>query len=64
MANTVVPMGHTDILISFVYRLAFITSNVTNYGLAAAITIMLFLFVSLMVLIQVRFTNIFKESDL
>lgn len=64
MPNTIVPMGHTDILISFVYRLAFITSNVTNYGLAAAITIMLFLFVSMMVLIQVRFTNIFKEADL
>lgn len=64
MPNTIVPMGHTDILISFVYRLAFITSNVTNYGLAAAITIMLFLFVSMMVLIQVRFTNIFKETDL
>jgi ABC-type sugar transport system permease subunit len=63
MPNTVVPMGHTDILISFVYRLAFITSNVTNYGLAAAITIMLFLFISLMVLIQVRYTNIFQGAD-
>ena len=63
MANTVVPMGHTDILISFVYRLAFVTSNVTNYGLAAAITVMLFILVSVMVIIQMRFTRMFREAD-
>ena len=63
MANTVVPMGHTDILISFVYRLAFITSNVTNYGLAAAITVMLFVLVAGFVLIQMRFTNMFRETE-
>lgn len=63
MAGTIVPMGHTDILISFVYRLAFVTSNVTNYGLAAAITVMLFILVSLMVIFQIRFTSIFREAD-
>lgn len=63
MANTIVPMGHTDILISFVYRLAFITSNVTNYGLAAAITVILFILVSLMVLFQIRFTRLFREAE-
>lgn len=63
MAGTVVPMGHTDILISFVYRLAFVTSNVTDYGLAAAITVMLFILVAVMVIIQMRFTNMFREAD-
>jgi ABC-type sugar transport system permease subunit len=63
MANTSLPMGHTDILISFVYRLAFVTSNVTNYGLAAAITVLLFILVSAMVIIQMRFTKIFKEAE-
>ncbi len=63
MANTIVPMGHTDILISFVYRLAFVTSNVTNYGLAAAITVMLFILVATMVLIQMRFTRMFQEVE-
>jgi ABC-type sugar transport system permease subunit len=63
MANTIIPMGHTDILISFVYQLAFVTSNVTNYGLAAAITVMLFLLVALMVVVQARFTNLFKEAE-
>jgi ABC-type sugar transport system permease subunit len=62
MAGTAVPMGQTDILISFVYRLAFLSSNTTNYGLAAAITTLLFVFVSIMVLIQVRATSIFKEA--
>lgn len=63
MPGTIVPMGHTDILISFVYRLAFITSNVTNYGLAAAITVMLFILVAIMVLVQTRFANLFREAD-
>jgi ABC-type sugar transport system permease subunit len=63
MPNTIVPMGYTDILISFVYRLAFVTSNVTNYGLAAAITVLLFLLVSVLVIFQLRFTKIFKEAN-
>lgn len=63
MPNTIVPMGHTDILISFVYQLAFVTSNVTNYGLAAAITVMLFILVSMMVIFQIRFGKIFREAD-
>lgn len=63
MANTIVPMGHTDILISFVYRLAFVTSNITNYGLAAAITVILFVLVTVMVVFQIRFTKLFREAE-
>ncbi|MBN2305384.1 MAG: ABC transporter permease subunit [Anaerolineae bacterium] len=63
MPDTIVPMGQTDILISFVYRLAFINTNVTNYGLAAAITVMLFFLISMMVVFQVRFTNLFREAE-
>ncbi len=62
MPNTIVPMGYSDILISFVYRLAFVTSNVTNYGLAAAITVLLFLLVAGLVIIQLRFTKALKET--
>jgi arabinogalactan oligomer / maltooligosaccharide transport system permease protein len=62
MAGTIIPMGHTDILISLVYQLAFTASNVANYGLAAAITIVLFVFIALMVLVQVRLTSLFKEA--
>jgi len=63
MADTIVPMGHTDILISFVYRLAFVSSNVADYGLAAAITILLFLLIAFVVILQIRYANMFKEVD-
>ncbi len=63
MPGTIVPMGYTDILISFVFKLAFVNSNVANYGLAAAITIVLFFFVALMVIVQVRSMKIFAEAS-
>jgi ABC-type sugar transport system permease subunit len=63
MPNTAVPMGYTDILISFVYRLAFNSSIVTDYGLAGAMTIMLFVLISVVVLLQIRYGNMFKEVD-
>lgn len=61
MAGTIVPMGQSDILISFVYRLAFISSNVADYGLAASISVILFLLIGSVVLLQIRYTNMFKE---
>ncbi|MFH1523434.1 MAG: ABC transporter permease subunit [Chloroflexota bacterium] len=63
MSGTILPMGHTDILISFIYKLAFVNTNVANYGLAAAITILLFIVISTFVLIQARFTKMFQEVD-
>ena len=63
MAVTIVPMGHTDILISFVYRLAFVSSNVADYGLAAAITILLFALIAVVVVLQIRYANMFKEVE-
>lgn len=62
MANTIIPVGHTDILISFVYKLAFVTSGTTDYGLAAAISIILFIIVGGFTLVQTRFTSAFKEA--
>lgn len=62
LANTIIPVGQTDILISFVYKLAFITSGATNYGLAAAISIVLFIFVGSITLIQTRYSGAFKDS--
>jgi len=63
MAGTIVPMGQSDILISFIYRLAFISSNVADYGLAAAISVILFLLIGSVVLLQIRYTNMFKEVE-
>jgi ABC-type sugar transport system permease subunit len=60
--DTVVPMGRTDLLVSFIYRLAFSTAGAPNYGFAAAITVMLFILVSVMVYFQTRNTTTIKEA--
>jgi len=62
MADTAVPMGYSDLLISFIYRLGFGSSNAADYGFTAAITVMLFLLVALMVLFQTMNTKTIKES--
>jgi len=61
MAGTPTPAGHTDILISYVYNLAFTASRGVNYGFAAAITIVIFFIVGAITLIQFRYTNMWEE---
>lgn len=63
MADSIVPMGHTDLLISFIYRLGFSNSNAADYGFSAAITVLLFIFVGLMVFFQTLNTRTIKEAD-
>jgi ABC-type sugar transport system permease subunit len=54
--------GHTDILISYVYKLAFESGGRgVQYGLASAISIIVFLIVGLITLMQYRFTNMWEE---
>jgi ABC-type sugar transport system permease subunit len=54
--------GHTDILISYVYNLAFSGGGRgVQYGLASAISIFIFLFVGAITLLQFRFTNMWEE---
>jgi arabinogalactan oligomer / maltooligosaccharide transport system permease protein len=53
--------GHTDILISYVYNLAFAGGRGADYGLASAITIIIFLFVAVITLAQFRFTRMWEE---
>jgi ABC-type sugar transport system permease subunit len=61
MAGTPTPAGHTDILISYVYNLAFTGSRGIDYGFAAAITIIIFFIVGTLTLFQFRFTNMWEE---
>jgi ABC-type sugar transport system permease subunit len=63
MADTAVPMGYTDLLISFIYRLGFSSSNAADYGFSAAITVLLFLVVAMMVAFQTYNTKALKESE-
>ncbi|MDR3284114.1 MAG: ABC transporter permease subunit [Treponema sp.] len=62
MADTAVPMGYTDLLISFIYRLGFSSSNAADYGFSAAITVLLFILVALMVFFQTLNTKAMKET--
>jgi ABC-type sugar transport system permease subunit len=62
MADTAVPMGYTDLLISFIYRLGFSSSNAADYGFSAAITVLLFILVALMVFFQIRNTKTIREA--
>jgi len=62
IADTAVPMGYTDLLIAFIYRLGFSSSSASDYGFSAAITVMLFLLVALMVFFQTWNTKAIKES--
>jgi len=54
--------GHTDILLSYIYKLAFESGGRgVQYGLASAISIVLFILVGTMTLLQYRFTNMWEE---
>jgi ABC-type sugar transport system permease subunit len=61
MANTPTPAGHTDILISYVYNLAFTATRGINYGFASAITIIIFFIVGAITLFQFRYTRMWEE---
>lgn len=61
MANTPTPAGYTDILISYVYNLAFSGSRGVDYGFASAITIVIFLIVGTITLFQFRYTRMLEE---
>ena len=54
--NTKLPAGTTDILVSYTYRIAF-TDAGQNFGLAAAISTIIFVMVAVMALLQLRATQ-------
>jgi maltose/maltodextrin transport system permease protein len=54
--NTKLPAGTTDILVSYTYRIAF-TDAGANFGLAAAISTLIFVVVALMSLLNLRLTG-------
>jgi len=61
MANTPTPAGHTDILISYTYRIAFEGGGGSDYAYAAAITIVIFFIVAVLTLIQYQYTRQWEE---
>jgi len=53
--------GYTDIIISYVYNLAFASGRGVQYGYASAISVALFVLIAIMSLAQFRFTNMWEE---
>ncbi|GLH68671.1 maltose ABC transporter permease MalF [Geothrix rubra] len=59
--NTSVPAGTTDLLATYTYRIAFQDSG-QKFGLAAAISTVVFLMVAAIALIQIRATRISQDD--
>lgn len=58
MTDASVPVGHTDILISMVYKIAGLTGDaLPNYGLAAAMSLVIFLIVGSVSLYSFKKSN-------
>ncbi len=55
------PVGHTDNLISYVFRFAFGAGGSRDYGFASAIAIIIFVLVGLLTIIQFRFSKRLEE---
>ena len=55
------PAGHTDILLSYTYRLAFSGGQGANYGLAAAVSVLIFLIVGAISLVNFRLSRRYTE---
>jgi maltose/maltodextrin transport system permease protein len=57
--DSTVPAGTTDILVSYTWRIAFQDSS-QQFGLAAAVSTLIFLMVAALTLVQLRLT---READ-
>ena len=60
MVGTATPAGHSDILISYVYRLAFGGGGGQDFGYASAITMIIFVILLLFTLLQFRYMRVWE----
>lgn len=61
MTNTASPVGYTDILATYTYRIAFSSGRGADQGYAAAITVIIFLILMVITALQFRYTNMLEE---
>lgn len=61
MVNTSEPAGHTDLLVSYTYRIAFEGGGGQDFGLAGAIATIIFLMVGAMALLNLKFTKLSQD---
>lgn len=61
--NTPTPVGYTDILATYTYRIAFGSTGRSDYGYASAITVIIFMILVVITVFQFRFTNMMEERS-
>jgi ABC-type sugar transport system permease subunit len=59
--NVPTPVGYTDILATYTYRIAFGATGTSDYGYASAITVMIFMILMFITFFQFRYTNMLEE---
>ena len=55
------PAGATDILISYTYRLAFEGGSGTDYGLASAVAVVIFILIGTISYVNFRMTGVLER---
>jgi arabinogalactan oligomer/maltooligosaccharide transport system permease protein len=60
--NAPIPVGHTDILITMVYKVAFTGQN-RDYGLASAFSILIFIIVAVIAIVLFRRTKALEDLN-
>lgn len=63
MQGTLSPVGHTDILATYTYRIAFQSGRGADQGYAAAITVIIFLILVVITALQFRYTSMLEERS-
>ncbi len=63
IAGAATPAGHTDIMISYTFRLAFAGGRGADYGLASAVAIIIFIIVAAITLFNFRYTGMLEEAS-
>ncbi len=63
MSGTLSPVGHTDILVTYTYRIAFASGRGADLGYAAAITVAIFLILVVITYFQFRYTRMLEERS-
>ena len=59
--NTPTPVGYTDILATYTYRIAFGSTGRSDFGYASAITVMIFIILVVITMFQFRYTTMLEE---
>jgi arabinogalactan oligomer / maltooligosaccharide transport system permease protein len=59
--NVPTPVGYTDILATYTYRVAFGSTGSSDYGYASAITVIIFMILMAITFFQFRYTNMLEE---